>query len=191
MTLVELVHFGILKFAFPASQHFGIWYCYLHQVVGPLGMFRETIHTFTLSVYRYVFIIHRESIRTDKRRNEISWTIFGMKWLVVCILTAKWGIFNKDDLTLYWTGVCMGNSTLYRPTNAANANYIEYALEGLFYRVTKTSDRALITNLGNVEGYFTYPLKAFCVVAGILQLVTCLNFMEGFLYGQIAHYMKS
>ena len=95
MTLVELVHFGILKFAFPASQHFGIWYCYLHQVVGPLGMFRETIHTFTLSVYRYVFIIHRESIRTDKRRNEISWTISGMKWLVVASLPQSWPFLIK------------------------------------------------------------------------------------------------
>ena len=85
----------------------------------------------------------------------------------------------------------MGNSTLYRPTNEPNTNYVEHALEELFYRVAKNNGRALITKFGNVEGYSIYPLKAFCVVAGILQLVTCLNFMEGFLYGRIANFMKS
>jgi hypothetical protein len=186
-----LVHYGVIKFAFPASENVGTWYCHLSSLIMSIGMFRELIHTFTLSVYRYVFIIHRENISTDKLRNRITWAIFVTKWLAVCMFSAKFVIFNKDEFVSFSTRVCMGDYKSIQPTNNADISQLENVLERVFYRVTKTDDRALITIFGNVNGHAAYPLKAFCVIVDIFIIATSLNIMEGFLYTRIANFMKS
>ena len=76
-------------------------------------------------------------------------------------------------------------------TNDTDIKKLEYVLERVFYRVTKTDDRALMTIFGNVSGHAKYPLKAFCVIVDIFIMATTLNLMEGFLYSRITDFMKS
>jgi hypothetical protein len=191
VSVFGLVHHGILKFAFPASENVGIWYCHLSSVFISIGMFREMTHSFTLSVYRFVFIMYREHITDDKRKNKVVLAIFAIKWLFVFIFATKFVIFNKDEFALYWNSVCMGNYKSIQPRNETNVNELEYLMERMFYMKTKDDDRALITIFGNVKSNFAYPLQAFCILVDLIIIATTLNLMEGFLYSRIANFMKS
>jgi hypothetical protein len=191
VSVFGLAHHGILKFAFPASENVGIWYCHLSSVFMAIGMFRQMIHSFTLSVYRYVFIMYSQHIPNDKRHNQVVWSIFAIKWLALCIFATKFVIFNKDEFVLFWTTVCNGNYKSIQPRSETNVNSVEYLMERNFYRMTKDDDRALITIFGNVEGHFVFPLQALCVILDIIFYATCLNLLEGYLYLRISKFKES
>ena len=186
-----LVHHGILNFAFPASVKIGSWYCHVGSVIMVLGMWRNAIHSFSLSVYRYVFIVHRDKIVNEKQKQQLKLVIFAAEWTFIIIFMAKNVIFNKDELALFWNTVCNGEIlTQQIQENPANlTQFFESLSERSFYR--KTKDNALITVFGNVEGTSAYPLQAFCIIADVLILAMCTNILEGILYRRVAKHMKA
>ena len=189
-SIIDLVHYGILMFAFPASVYLGPWYCYAFSVIMAIRMFRIFMHSLTLCVYRYIFIIYREVLATEKQRKQVTWLIVLVKWFAILILTTKFVIFGKDEFALFWTSICDG-SYINTQTKQVNTTIIEQVAKDIFYRLSKDDDRALITNFGNVHGDLAYVLQVFCVIADVLGMVTCLNLMEGFFYSKIAKFMKS
>ena len=184
-----LVHHGILRFAFPASVKIGAWYCHIGSVLMAMEMWRESIHSVTLSVYRYVFIIHRDKIKDDKQKQQLTWLIFAVKWTIVITFTAKIVIFNNDEFALFWSTVCNGKVLIPRENPANVTQFIKSLSERIFYRMTE--EKALITLFGNVEGNSAYPLQAFCIVVDILIIALCTNILEGILYSKVAKYMKA
>ena len=189
-SIIGLVHHGILKFAFPASVHIGPWYCHAFSVIMTIGTYRVLIHSLTLSVYRYIYIIYREKLTTEKRRNQVTWLVLLVKWFAIFIFSTKFVIFGIDEFVLFWTSFCDG-SYINPPTKQANSSTLEYVGEHIFYRLSKDDDRAIITIFGNVHGGLVYVLQAYCVIVDVFIMITCFNLMEGFLYSKIAKYMKS
>ena len=190
VSILSIVNQGLIKFAFPACQHLGSWYCHISTALMCVGMFRETIHSFSLSVYRYVFIVHGEKITSDKVKNLVSLWIFSAKWLSVCIFALKVVIFNEDEFVMYFTSLCRGN-TEQQPRNSPNLTVFDWLTERSFYRVTNDEEKALVTNFGIVKGKLGISLKAFAIIVDVLILGAILNLLEGFLYSRVAKLMKS
>ena len=189
-SIIGLVHYGILIFAFPASVHLGPWYCHTFSVIMSIGMYRGLMHSLTLSVCRFIFIIYREKLTTEKQRKQVTWLVLVVKWFAVLIFSTKLVIFNNYEFVLFWTSVCDG-SYINPQTKQVNSTTIEDVAERIFYMLSKDDDKALITIFGNVHGGFAYVLQAFCVILDGFTMVTCSNLIEGFLYSKIAKYMKS
>jgi hypothetical protein len=189
-SIIDLAHQGILKFGFPASVNIGPWYCYVSSVVMVIGMYREVIHSLSLTVFRYIFIIYQEKLTTDKNRKQVTWLIFIVKWFSILMFSTKFVIFNTDEFVLFWTSICDG-SYLIPAIKQDNTTLFEEVTERIFYRLSKDDDQALITIFGNVHGELAIVLKVFCVISDVLTIVICLNLMEGFLYYKIAKYMKA
>ena len=194
-SVYELVHHGILRFAFPASVKIGAWYCHIGSVLMAIEFFRNAIHSLSLSIYRYVFIVHMDKIKTDKQKQQLTWLIFAVKWTIIMTFTAKIVIFNVDEFSLFWTTfwttVCNGKVLTQRP-NRESANvtqFLKSLSERSFYRLTQ--EKSLITIFGNIEGNSAYPLQAFCIVVDILATAICTNILEGIFYHKTAKYMKA
>ena len=189
VSIMSIVNQGIIKFAFPACHHLGSWYCHMSSILMAIGMFREAIHSLTLSIYRYVFIIYRERIQTEKNRVRISWLIFYIKWFAVIAFALKLVVFNKDEFVMYFSSLCKG-IVEKNSEDLSNRTVFEYLEERSFYRVSKEDNTVLITNFGVVDGNFAIILKLFCVIVDILIIGATLNLLEGFLYSRIANFMK-
>ena len=107
-TIFQLSFMGLIKFAAPASAILGVGYCHVSNVIMSLEMFRFLSTTFTITVYRYIFIIHSEKInRSEKLKKYIKWTIFSIKWLL--LLTNMLPSVN----ILYYVGALMDRSVLH------------------------------------------------------------------------------
>ena len=185
----SIINQGIIKFAFPACYHLGNWYCHLSTALMAIGMFRELVHSMTLSLYRYVFIIHNEKINTEKDRKRIGWLIFSIKWFTVIIFAIKVVIFNKDEFALYFASLCKGEVEM-SSGDQSNMTAMEFLVERAFYRVPKEDNNAIVTNFGIIRGKLAILMKAFCVIVDALIMGGTLNLMEGFLYSRIAKFMK-
>ena len=186
----SIINQGIIKFAFPACYHLGDWYCHLSTALMAIGMFRELVHSMTLSLYRYVFIIHNEKINTEQDRKKMGWFIFSIKWFTIIIFAVKVVIFNKDEFALYFASLCKGEVEM-NSGSQSNMTTMEYLAERSFYRVPKEDNNAIITNFGIVRGKLAILMKAFCVIVDALIMGGTMNLMEGFLYSRIAKFMKT
>ena len=189
-TIFGLANQGLLKFAFPASINIGDWYCHVGSVLMAFGMWRGALHSLTLSLYRYVYIVYKEQIISDEQRQRIMWIISIVKWTIVSAFTIKFVIFNKDELVLFWTSVCNGNVLNQSARLVNGTQYMEMLFERVFYRIEK-DNRTLITIFGAVTGNLAYALKAFCVIIDVFIVVTCSNLLEGLLYYRVAKYMET
>ena len=175
VSIMSMVNQGIIKFAFPACHHLGSWYCHMSAILMAIGMFREAIHSLTLSIYRYVFIIYRERIQTEKDRIRVSWLIFYIKWIAVITFALKVFIFNKDEFAMYFSSLCKGIIEK-ESGGVSNQTVLEFLEERSFYRVSQEDSTALITNFGNVNGNFT--LAAQKVTQALSLFITIKTVIE-------------
>ena len=189
VSIMSIFNQGIIKFAFPACHHLGSWYCHMSAILMAIGMFREAIHSLTLSIYRYVFIIYRERIQTEKDRIRASWLIFFIKWIAVITFALKLVVFNKDEFVMYFSSLCKGKIEK-KSESVSNQTVLEFLEERSFFRVSQEDNSVLITNFGKVDGNFAIILKSFCVIVDILIVGATLNLLEGLLYSRIANFMK-
>ena len=136
VSITSIVNQGLIKFSFPACHHLGSWYCHMSSVFMAIGMFRETIHSLTLSIYRYVFIIYRERIQTERDRIRISWSIFCIKWFAVITFALKLFFFNKDEFVMYFSSLCKGMMEK-KSGDSSNLTVFEFLEERSFYRVSQ------------------------------------------------------
>ena len=58
VAIYSVVYQGMIKFLFPVSHLIGDWFCETSNVFMSAVMFQQLLYTFTISVYRYVFIIY-------------------------------------------------------------------------------------------------------------------------------------
>ena len=180
----SVVYQGLIKFAFPVSILMGDWFCQTSNILMTAIMFQQLVFTFTICVYRYIFIIYREKCTaTESIKRKVTWAIFVGKWIVLFVITAKFIIFDqKYAFVKFWTSVCNGDVL----NNSMNRTEIEYA-KRYFWFVRAKDDGAMMTIFGRVEDPFlAIFLQSFCVVTDLMIFVTCSNLTEGIMYYRIA-----
>ena len=195
-TIHHLFFMGVVKFAFPVSARLGEWYCHVSRIIVSLDTFRTLTMTFSIGVYRYIFIVHGESIHSAKRKKIIRRTLFATKSIFVVLFTSKFVIF--DSTVKYWSSLCNG-SELGRATNypefGLTANRPNTTLFGgltanLFYSV-HPGQNDMVTIFGLIEnGALAVSLKVFCIIIDLLILVSSLNITEGVLHYRIGMFLK-
>ena len=188
VSVVSLIYMGLIKFAFPVSDTLGAWFCQISDILMPAVMCQQLMLTFTVSVYRYVFIIYRESTTSSSRRQrQVTWAIFIIKWIVLLILVTKFIIFTENCLWVkIWTRICEGDLKCQITQN----QIVEDVSHKLFYMRTN-NNTALYTTLGNVNNdILAYVLQGFCVIADVLSWIIFTNLTEAFLYYKCLQFMK-
>ena len=198
-SICSVIYQAIIKFAFPASLLIGDWFCETTNVLMSVVMLQQLVSTFTISLYRYVFIIHREKYTaTAKIQKKVTWTIFVGKAIMLLVMTAKYVIFNHKYLFVkFWTSVCNGDVMKYTTEEIQNSTEIEYSKNVMYEFIEKLSyggmeDNArLVTIFGNVENpALVLPLQLFCVVIDVMIFLTLVNLIEGIMYYRIANFWK-
>ena len=190
----SVIYQAIIKFTFPASLLIGDWFCQTTNVLMSAVMLQQLIATFTISLYRYVFIIYREKYTaTEKIQKKVTWAIFVGKTILLLVMTAKFVIFNHKYLFVkVFTSVCNGDilrqeSEIERIHNLTG---IEYFKEHLSYD-RSGDENSLSTIFGNVENQaLVLTLQIFCGIIDLFVVMTCCNLTEGFMYYGIAKFWK-
>ena len=193
VSVTSLIYMGLIKFAFPVSDMLtlGSWFCQISDILMPAVMCQQLMLTFTVSVYRYVFIIYRESTTSSARRqHQVTWAIFIIKWVVLLILSAKFIIFAENCLWVkIWTRICEGDLKCQISENQ-NAGIVDDISHKLFYMRTN-NNTALYTTLGNVKNdILAYLLQGVCVIVDVISWIVFSNLTEAFLYFKCAQFMK-
>ena len=180
----SVVYQGLIKFGFPVSILIGDWFCQTSNVLMAAVMFQQLVFTFTICVYRYIFIIYRETCTaTESIKKKVTWAIFLGKWIVLFVITAKFIIFDQRyAFVKFWTSVCNGDVS----NDNMNRTEIEYIKHYIWF-VRAEDDGAMITIFGRVEDpVFAIFLQSFCIVTDVLIFFTCSNLTEGIMYYRIA-----
>ena len=187
-----LVYQGMIMFLFPVSLLIGDWFCETTNVFMSAVMWYQLFSTFSISIYRYVFIVHGDKYtRTNRVQRNVTWTICTGKIVVLFLVTAKYIIFDpKYVFVKFWTGVCNGDILKDDMNESHNSTIIEYIEPTNFY-VRSEENNSLITVFGVVENeVFGLVLRIICVIATLITLLTCSNLTEGILYYRIAKFWK-
>ena len=191
-SIFSLIYQGMIKFLFPVSLLIGDWFCQTTNVFMSAVLMQQLFSTFSISIYRYVFIVHGEKYtQTNRIQRNVTWTIFTGKIVVLFLVTAKYIIFDpKYVFVKFWTGVCNGDILKDDMNESHNSTIIEYIEPTNFY-VRSEKNNSLITVFGNVENeVFSLVLRIICVIATLITLLTCSNLTEGILYYRIAKFWK-
>ena len=198
-SIFSLVYVGMIKFAFPVSFLIGDWFCQTANVFMSALMVQELVATFTVSLYRYVFIMYREKYATsEKIQKRVTRIIFLSTRFGILLMSAKYIIFNHKYLYVkFWTSVCNGDVLKYTADEIYNSTEIESSkniiyeyIEKLSYRGTE-DNTALFTIFGTVENpALVRFLQLFCVVIDVMIFLTLMNWTEGIMYYRIANFWK-
>ena len=191
-SICSLIYQGMITFLFPVSLLIGDWFCETSNVFMSAVMVHQLISTFSISIYRYVFIVYGDKYaRAPRIQRNATWTIFIGKIVVLFLLTAKYIIFDpKYVFVKFWTGVCNGDILKDDMNGLHNSTVIEYIERTNFY-VRSEENNSLITVFGNVENeVFGLVLRIICVIITSITILTCSNLTEGILYYRIAKFWK-
>ena len=183
-TIHHLFFVAIVRFAFSASVNLGEWYFLVSKIIISLDIFRDLTMTFSIGVYRYIFIMHGE-LMSAKRKKRIKRTLFATKALLLVLFTSKFVIFSGKGK--FWSSVCNKGE----PGLTANHEfYLGWFPAEMFY-TEPPGQHAIITIFGLVEhGALAVILKVFCIVVDLLILVSILNITEGVLHYRIGTFLK-
>ena len=185
-TIHHLFFIGIVNFGFPASVILGEWYCYVSKVIISFDLLRHLTMTFSIGVYRYIFIIHGESMSVE-RKKRIKKTLFATKVLFLVLFTSKFVIFGGSGK--FWSFFCNENKSGLT-ANYLNTTHLGWLPAEWFY-IVHPGKNALVTIFGLIEnGASAVSLKVFCVIVDLLILVSILNVTEGVLHYRIGSFLK-
>ena len=191
-TIFQLSFMGLIKFAAPASAILGGGYCHVSNYIMSFEMFRSLSTTFTITVYRYIFIIHSEKInRSEKLKKYIKWTMFSIKWLLLLLFTAKFVIFGGEDLFVKaWYSVCNGKELGSSFRDANRDTLTDIITKESFYILTEDK-KFLLTIFGPIQNSAAILfLKVFCIVIDLLIIASIFNLTEGMFHFKIAKYLQ-
>ena len=188
-SIYYMIYMAIAKFSYPLSQSFGEWSCKVTDVIMSFDLFRTLTITFTVGVYRYIFIVHGEWIG-ESRKKRVRRAIFLIKLFFLVIFTSKFVIFNRNSPFIeLWNSWC-GEGVLNTTTNSSNATIFRLSLEKHFY--SETPDRkAMVTLFGLIKsGGLSTCLKIYCILVDALIFLCILNLTEGVLHYKIGKFLK-
>ena len=185
-TIHHLFLSGTLSFGFRASVIWGEWYYYVSKMIISFDVLRNLTMTFSIGVYRYIFIMHGESMSVE-RKKRIKNTLFATKVLFLVLFTSKFVIFGSTEE--FWNFFCNENESGLT-ANDLNTTTLGGLTAKWFYTV-QPGQNALVTIFGLIEnGASAVILKVFCVIVDLLILVSILNVTEGVLHYRIGKFLK-
>ena len=183
-TIHHLFVIGIFKFAIPASVNLSEWYCIVSEIIASFDIFRHLTMTFSIGVYRYIFIMHG-ALMSAKRKKRIKRTLFATKALLLVLFTSKFVIFSGEGK--FWNSVYNKGE----PGLTANHQFYFGWFPAEMFDPEPPGQYAIITIFGLVEhGALAVILKVFCIVVDLLILVSILNITEGVLHYRIGTFLK-
>ena len=190
-SIYYLIFMAIAKFSSPPLVIFGEWYCKASEVIMAFDLFRTLTFTFTIGVYRYVFIVRGEWINIyESRKKLVKRTMFLIKMFFLVLFTAKFVIFNRNSPFIeLWSHWCREGVPHTTPRNA-NSTISILSHEKHFYSVTPDGN-AMVTLFGLIKnGGLSTSLKIFCIIIDILIFISILNVTEGVFHYRIGKFLK-
>ena len=161
----------------------GRWFCYLELAVRSLGIFVMLFHSLYISIHKYIFVIHHETVnrigdRKTKWRLFCAYLIVLFSWIIS--YTAR-GLFSAFGITL--------KCSLPRTSVTGDGFSVEASIENA------TSHRFACgiheSEQKNVENGVVNKLPKFlCTSQNIVTLVIALNVLEIFFYSSIFRHMN-
>ena len=183
-TIHHLFFIGIVKFASTASVNLDEWYCLVSKIINSFDVFRNSTMTFSIGVYRYIFIMHGE-LMSAKRKKRIRRTLFATKALLIVLFTSKFVIFSGTGK--FWSSLCNKG---HQGLTANHEFYLGWFPAEMFY-TEPPGQHAIITIFGLVEhGALAVSLQVFCIIVDLLILVSIVNVTEGVLHYRIGTFLK-
>ena len=186
-----VIYMAIAKFSYPMSESFGQWSCKVSDVIMSFDLFRTLTITFTIGVYRYIFIVHGDWINIgESRKKLVRRAIFVIRLFFLVLFTSKFVIFNRNNPFIeLWNHWC-DEGVLYTLPNSSNETTFMVSTEKHFY--SETPDRkAMVTLFGLIKkGGLSTCLKIFCVLVDLLIFLCVLNLTEGVLHYKIGKFLK-
>ena len=190
-SIYYLIFMAIAKFSSPPLVIFGEWYCKASEVIMAFDLFRTLTFTFTIGVYRYVFIVRGEWINIyESRKKLVKRTMFLIKMFFLVLFTAKFVIFNRNSPFIeLWSHWCSEGVPHTTPRNA-NSTISILSHEKHFYSVTPDGN-AMVTLFGLIKnGGLSTSLKIFCIIIDLLIFISILNVTEGVFHYRIGKFLK-
>ena len=185
-SIYYLIYMAIAKFSYPLSEIFGEWSCKVTDVIMSFDLFRTLTITFTIGVYRYIFIVHGEWIG-ESRKKRVRRAIFLIKLFFLIIFTSKFAIFNRNNPFIeLWNSWC-SEGVLNTTKNSSNATIFTMS-----HTYAETPDRkAMVTLFGLIKnGGLSTCLKLYCILVDVLMFLCILNLTEGVLHYKIGKFLK-
>ena len=185
-SIYYLIYMAIAKFSYPLSEIFGEWSCKVTDVIMSFDLFRTLTITFTIGVYRYIFIVHGEWIG-ESRKKRVRRAIFLIKLFFLIIFTSKFVIFNRNNPFIeLWNSWC-SEGVLNTTPKSSNATI--FTMSHIY---AETPDRkAMVTLFGLIKnGGLSTCLKLYCILVDVLMFLCILNLTEGVLHYKIGKFLK-
>ena len=183
-----VIYMAIAKFSYPMSESFGQWSCKVSDVIMSFDLFRTLTITFTIGVYRYIFIVHGDWINIgESRKKLVRRAIFVIRLFFLVLFTSKFVIFNRNSPFIeLWNSWC-SEGVLNTTPKSSNATI--FTMSHIY---AETPDRkAMVTLFGLIKnGGLSTCLKIFCVLVDLLIFLCVLNVTEGLLHYKIGKFLK-
>ena len=177
--LIELAHYIQPSF----HDIFGRWFCYLLLSVRSFGIFVMFFHSLYISIHKYIFIIHKETVnRIGDRKTKV-----GLLWAYLIVLiswtlsyTAR-GHFSAFGIT----SKCSVPHTSVTDDGLSIEEPIENWTSHTFSCGIHESEQKNMLNV-----VVNKSMKFLCSSQNIATFVIALNVLEIFFYSSIFRYMN-
>ena len=162
---------------------FGRWFCYLELAVRSFGIFVMLFHSLYISIHKYIFIIHNETVNRigdRKIKGRLLWAYSIVLIVWVSSHTAR-GHFSAFGIT--------SKCSVPRTSTAENGFFIDQLIENptshTFTCGIHESDQNYVENV-----VINKSTKFLCFSQNIVTFVLALNVLEIFFYSSIFRHMN-
>ena len=162
---------------------FGRWFCYLLLAIRSFGIFVMLFHSLYISIHKYVFVIHNETVvrignRKTKWRLLWAYLIVLVSWIIS--YTAR-GLFSAFGIT----SKCSLPHTSAIGDGFSVEETIENRTSHRFACDIHESEQQTVEN-----GVINKLPKFLCTSQNIVTLIIALNVLEIFFYSSIFRHMN-
>ena len=163
-------------------DNLGKWYCYLILPVILFGFFEMLFHSLYVSIYKYIFIVHSETVtRIGKQtiKRILLWTYFIIlvSWTVSLAIRENFG-----SKKVFQNGVSCGVFHAFGTSNMeADGSIIRHLFSCSIDDLEQNKLENIIVNI---------LTKVLCTSQSIINIIIGLNVVEIFFYLRIFRHMN-
>ena len=163
-------------------DNLGKWYCYLILPVILFGFFEMLFHSLYVSIYKYIFIVHSETVtRIGKQtiKRILLWTYFIIlvSWTVSLAIRENFG-----SKKVFQNGVSCGVFHAFGTSNMeADGSIIRHLFSCSIDDLEQNKLENIIVNI---------LTKVLCTSQSIINIIIGLNVLEIFFYLRIFRHMN-
>ena len=186
-SIVMIIHyiFGILleniTYIIPnLGEHIGIWFCYCALFIKLYGVSVINLHSLSVAIYKYMFIVHNEPIRRFGE-GKMKKLLFCVNIVLPIIASLSFGFrpnflaFSSINKCGYQKYLGLSNGPAKEPTRF---------LPSFFCGI---DDDVQVTAL---HYFIYYTTQLYCFMQNIVAMCVFTNFIELLCYLKIFRHMK-